>query len=244
MDEKRNTTPKVLIFAKKRGRIDKPMRRWKLILAIILISAIIFGAAFLLFKETILSAIGNYLVIQDELVPVDVIHVIAGDDYRTEYAIQLYQQDYGKVIFFTGGWCTSHEYYHGEHGMQEALARGVPQEAIAYDDSTVTSTYDEVEVLKAWIDNNLTTINTVIVVSDPFHMRRARWTTRQVLGKEVEILMAPVPFDETPFCREWWENVWSKRYVKDEYLKFFYYIARYRISWGPIRNWLSSLDSN
>ena len=63
-------------------------------------------------------------MIEDVLVPADVIHVIAGDEYRTEYAIHLYQQGYAQVLFFTGGWCTFHKYYHGQHGEDVALAAG------------------------------------------------------------------------------------------------------------------------
>jgi len=77
-----------------------------------------------------------------------VIHVIAGDDYRTEYAIQLYKQGYAQSIYFTGGWCKFHNYFHGEHGLQLALERGVPREAIIYDDSPVLSTYDETLLVK------------------------------------------------------------------------------------------------
>jgi hypothetical protein len=73
-------------------------------------------------------------------------------------------------------------------------------------------------------------------------MRRARWTAQRVLGKELDILMAPVPFENTPFKQIWWSNQISKNYIKEEYLKLFYYIARYQISWGLMKEWLSSLD--
>ena len=93
-------------------------------------------------------AIGDSLVIQDELKPADVIHVIAGKDDRTDYAIQLYKQRYGKQIFFTGGWCTIHNLYHGQHERELALQQGVPPEAIAINDSYVTSTCSETARLK------------------------------------------------------------------------------------------------
>jgi uncharacterized SAM-binding protein YcdF (DUF218 family) len=189
-------------------------------------SAILLGAAALLNREKILLAVGNYLVIQDRLVPADVIHVIAGDDYRTEYAIHLYKQGYAKYIFFTGGWCEKHG-WHGEHGQQLAMQGGVPPEAIVLDDTNVTSTYDEVMLLKAWMDQSSQPIQSVMVVSDPFHMRRARWTYRHVLGKKIDILMAPVPFDQTPYQKYWWEDLGSQKYVKDEYIKSVYYILRY-----------------
>jgi len=46
--------------------------------------ALLLGAALFLLHERTLLAIGDFLVIQDELVPADVIHVIAGADYRTD----------------------------------------------------------------------------------------------------------------------------------------------------------------
>jgi uncharacterized SAM-binding protein YcdF (DUF218 family) len=195
------------------------------------------------FRERLLLAAGDYLIIQDKLLRADVIHVIAGEDYRTQHAINLYKQGYGKVLFFTGGWCEYHHYYHGEHGKALALASGVPEEAIAFDDSAVSSTYTETEKLKDWIDNSPLPVRTVIVVSDPFHMRRALWTTRQVLGRDVRIVMSPVPMEQTSYQRRWWEDERSQRYVKDEYLKTLYYVARYQLSWGPAQEWLASLDT-
>jgi hypothetical protein len=100
-----------------------------------------------LFREQWLMAIGNFLIVEDELHPADVIHVIAGDDYRTDYAIQLYKQGYAKTIFFTGGWCIYHNYYHGVHGQEVSLSLGVPLDAIACDESTVTSSYMEAELV-------------------------------------------------------------------------------------------------
>ncbi len=52
--------------------------------------------------------IGDYLVVRDTLQHADVIHVIAGDDHRTEYAIQLYKDGYADTLFYTGDWCITH----------------------------------------------------------------------------------------------------------------------------------------
>jgi uncharacterized SAM-binding protein YcdF (DUF218 family) len=195
-----------------------------------------------LFRERILLAIGDFLIIEDALQPADVIHMIAGEDYRVEHAIALYKQGYGKILFFTGGWCEYHHHFHGQHASALALAAGVPSEAIAIDDSVVTSTYDEAERLKALIDLNHTPIRSVIVVSDPFHMRRARWTYQHVLGKDVQVWMAPVAFEETPFNKYWWIDSDSNNFVRGEYLKFIYYITRYQLSWGWMEDWLAQLD--
>jgi uncharacterized SAM-binding protein YcdF (DUF218 family) len=202
----------------------------------------LFMAILYLTHEPILLAIGDFLVVRDEMQPADVIHVISGPDDRTDYAIQLYQQGYARQIFFTGGWCSFHNYYHGQHGRERALEQGVPPEAIAIDDSVVTSTYAEVVQLNDFITHSQIPVRSVIVVSDPHHMRRARWTYRQVLGDQVRIRMAPVPFDRSPYQRRWWTDEGSRGYVKSEYLKIVYYYARYRLGLGPLKEWLASLD--
>lgn len=209
-----------------------------LVISSLLILAILLLLALMKVRELIGLQVGNYLIVQDGPAPADVVHVIGGDDYRTEYAIQLYKQGLARAIFFTGGWCTHHEYYHGEHGMQLALLEGVPQEAIAYDDSPVLSTYDETVLLKKYLDKNLPSSQSIIVVSDPFHMRRARWINEMIFGNRMKIIMLPVPFDQTPFTQHWWTDSASRRYVRDEYKKMIFYYFRYQLGW----TWLKILD--
>lgn len=209
---------------------------------IIAVAVLIFGAALFLLRERILLAAGDFLIVQDTLQPADLIHVIAGPDEQSDYAIQLYQEGYGAKVFFTGGWCRSHNFYHGRHGKERALAHGVPPSAIAIDDSPVTSTYGEVSRLKEFIFESKAPIRSVIAVSDPYHMRRARWTYRQILEDKVGLRMAPVPFKLSPFKRHWWTDHASRMMVADEYTKIGYYLARYQFSCGFMRKWLASLD--
>ena len=209
---------------------------------IILISLIAVSIILVLFRERWLVLIGDFLLIQDTLEPADVIHVIAGEDYRTDYAFQLYRQGYAETIFFTGGRCGSHLSGHGARAKELALAQGLPLDSIAFDDSEVMSTYMEAEKLKEWIVRNSSPVKSIIVVSDPFHMRRARWTYRKVFGDQIQIQMAPIPFELTSYQSTWWKDEESRKYVQEEYLKFIYYLFRYQYSWGVFRDWLSSLD--
>lgn len=203
---------------------------------------VLLGVTLFLAREPILLAIGDYLMVQDELQPADVIHVIAGLDYRADYAIELYQQGYARQIFFTGGWCPKIQGDHGERGRAPALAQGVPAAAIATDDAYITSTYSETLRLQAFIAASPEPIRSVIVVSDPFHMRRARWTYRRVLGPGVRVQMAPVPFSLTPYQRRWWTDEGSQQYVREEYEKMAYYLARYGLNWRPLSEWLATFD--
>ncbi len=209
----------------------------------ILVVMLLVATLLALFREQWLSLVGDYLVVEDVLQPADVVHVIAGDDYRTDYAVQLYKAREAKTLFFTGGWCAIHGYYHGLHGRERSLAAGVPADAIAIDDSSVTSTYMEAERLKAWIDRSPLPIRSVIVVSDPFHMRRASWIYRWVLGAGIRVEMAPVPFAQTPYQRAWWKDPESRQYVRDEYTKLAYNLLRYRLTSGKLQEWLASFDT-
>lgn len=211
--------------------------------AIIIASLFLLSAIFFAHKQLLL-AIGDFLVTQDNIQPADVIHVIAGPDYRTDYAIQLYKEGYGRLLFFTGGWCQTQNYFHGQHAQKRSIDQGVPIPAIAIDDFQVTSTYSEAVRLKEFINQSKVPIHSVIVISDPYCMRRTRWTYRQVLGDKLNIEMAPVPFELSPYHHYWWTSKDSKKLVKDEYLKIAYYYARYRFSWGPLKDWLVSLDRN
>ena len=218
--------------------LDLSKKRTKIIAGLVFL-----GLVLVVFREQWLLLIGDYLIVNDTLEPADVIQVIAGDDYRTDYAIQLYKRGDGKILFFSGGWCPTHLYYHGEHGRELSIAAGVPLPAIAFDDSPVMSTYMEAGRLKEWIDQSLHPIRSVIVVSDPFHMRRASWIYRWVLGDQIRVQMAPVPSDLTPYQRVWWKDPESRMYVRDEYEKLVYNLLRYRLSSGKFQEWLASFDT-
>lgn len=64
---------------------------------IILLSLVAVSIILVLFRERWLVLIGDFLIIQDTLEPADVIHVIAGEDYRTDYAFQLSDRDMEKL---------------------------------------------------------------------------------------------------------------------------------------------------
>jgi uncharacterized SAM-binding protein YcdF (DUF218 family) len=209
-----------------------------LILSLVLTASLIY-----IFHNSILLAIGNFLIVQDRLQPADVIHVISGLDHRTHYAIQLYKQGYGTYLFFTGGWCAEIQGVHADRSTQQSIEQGIPADAIGADAYQVTSTYQEAQRLKLWIDQSHTPIHSVIIVSDPHHMRRARWAYQQVLGKNVKLIMAPVPFEQTPYQQRWWKDAASRSMVRDEYVKTIYYYARYKFSWGPLKEWLAAFDT-
>ena len=197
-----------------KARTKMPWRYAAIIAGIAAVGVIVF-----LVREPILLAVGNFLVVQEDLQPADVIHVISGPDYRSDYGDELYRQGYAKQMFFTGGWCPVIQGNHALRAEERALEQGIPATAIVADGFQVTSTYSEAVRLKMFIDQSPVPIRSVIIVSDPHHMRRARWAYHEVLGDGVKLEMAPVPFQQSPYRRRWWTDDESRQMVKDEYLK-------------------------
>lgn len=182
------------------------------------------------------------MIVKDKLKPADVIHVIAGGDHRVDYAIQLYQQGYGRHLFFTGGWCKKVNGSHAIYNLNRALAKGVPIRALSLDDGSIDSTYSEIVKLKNFIRSSTWPIRSVIIVSDQFHMRRVRWASQRILGNQIDLIMAPVPFDQSPYQRNWWTDSNSMLLLLNEYRKNVFYHFRYQWTSGRIKNWLANFD--
>ncbi|GEM_PF-342134 len=195
-------------------------------------------------RVPILFAMGDFLVVRDELQPTEVITVVSGPMERIDYAIQLYQQGYGQKIFFTGDASPKPNKSYAQLYRDHAIKQGVPAANIFIDDGKINSTYAEAIKLKQFLERSQTTIKSVIVVSDPYHMRRARWTYQQVLGNQVKVVMAPVPFELSRQKQRWWADEASKEMVEHEYLKMAYYYARYKFTGGALQQWLASLDTD
>jgi uncharacterized SAM-binding protein YcdF (DUF218 family) len=196
-------------------------------LAACLLACIAAVALLALFPARVLQGVGDFLIVQDELRNADLIQVAAGPDQRARYAIELYNQGLGEKIFFTGGRCQAQASPEEQRCAALAEREGIARGDIYVDEAGVESTYAEAVRLKVFVENSPEPVRSVIVVSDPHHTRRARWTFRRVLGDEVSILIAPVPFEATPFQRRWWRDEISRSFVISEYFKILFYFLRY-----------------
>jgi len=203
---------------------------------LVAIAVTLLGTILWLAYKPLLLAIGDFLVVQDDLSRADVIHVISGPNYRVDHGIRLYKQGYARQIFFTGRGRQAYD------AKVRAIGQGVPPQAVTADGSRVTSTYSEAVRLREFIAQSEAPIRSVILSSDPYHMRRARWTYQRVLGNQVNLQMSPVPFELSPYRREWWTHRKSQQRVLEEYLKTVYYYARYKFSRGRVTEWLAALD--
>lgn len=189
-----------------------------------------------------LQPIGDYLVVEDDLQKADLITAVSGPEYRILYAAELYMRGLGKTLFFTGGFSDENNRVEASWSKVVATTNGVPPEAIVIDESAVISTYEEAVLVKAYLDAHPDSINSVTVVTDPYHSRRARWIYQKVLGDEVRVLMAPVPRNRTGFAKYWWTDAHSRKLVWNEYVKLVFYKLRYDLASGSFQKWLSQFD--
>lgn len=145
---------------------------------------------------------------------------------RVQKAAELYREGYSSRILLTG-------YEGGAIGPKTKFLNwrpqflqdnGVPQSALLFD-ASARNTWEEAVITLALLKQQ--GWNSVIVVSDPPHMRRLHWVWSKVFegsGKKF-VLVSSSP--EWWIPAHWWGNDESKSFVVMEYVKLAYYIFKY-----------------
>lgn len=201
-----------------------PRRKWTKNFAVFFL----LFAVCLLAREPILLGSGNFLIVSDELQSADLIHVLGGDVERIDYAIELHKQGYGEKILFTGGRVELPlvNATYSRLAREYAESKGVPAEGILPNESSATSTFEEVLELQEILRHD-TSLQSIIIVSSPYHLRRARWIFKKGLNNRVWLQFAPVPFAKSRHKQRWWTEELSLQAVVNEYLKMPFYILKY-----------------
>lgn len=171
---------------------------------------IIFLLAILIYYY-LLPGIASFLVFRTDLQHADVIIILSGDSERVPYGVDLYESNYSDKIIIAGGW---------ESLKEEAIELGVPSKDVILEDKSTTTYENAIFSRKIMLQNNFTS---AIVVSSPYHMRRASWLfDRAFENDNITLLYSPV--NESWFKPEkWWTNQRERQIVIDEYAKFIYY---------------------
>jgi uncharacterized SAM-binding protein YcdF (DUF218 family) len=177
-----------------------------------------------------LGAIGDFLVASDELQRSDVIVVLAGNSpFRSRHGVELYNAGWAPRLLISNEPLSSHGVQTTwlelkKHGL---VKLGVPDEAVFAIEQVSDSTFEEAtstrEIMRA---NGWTS---AIVVTDPFHMRRAVMIFRRAFRDDGLVALAS-PADGSKYGVErWWLDPFAIQRVAQEYVKFGYYAARGRL---------------
>lgn len=212
-------------------RVRPKRRPWGFVLTcgvVVLLALLVLN-----FRIQVLTGLANYLVIQEELQPADIIFVLNGDfNTRPFYASDLYQQGLAPRLAIAR--CEdvpavalgllSNDTDISVDVMEEL---GVPSASIIVlpFPGGVTSTYDEATVLRDYIETHA--IQRVILVTSAFHTRRAGWIfSRELAGLPVTLELAAAP-DTDYDATNWWKSENGLITLNNEYIKLLYYLFKY-----------------
>jgi len=152
----------------------------------------------------------NFLVVNEEPKPADVIIVLSGGYDRVEHGVRLYQQDYADKILLTGG---------GSHKMKEqALDLGIKEDNILLEDKSGTTFENakySVEIVRAQ------GFQSAIIVTSPTHTRRSSIIFAEFF-EGVDLTVCSVPYDLS-IADQWWKDRSTTRDVVSEYLKLLWH---------------------
>jgi uncharacterized SAM-binding protein YcdF (DUF218 family) len=192
------------------------MRKMTLWIMVLLCLVLVFVP--ILTYDSLFSAIGNFLIVNEEPKPVDVIIVLSGGSgERVAYGVQLYHSGYADMILLTGG--PEGDDITGAEIMQEqALSLGVPKDHILLEEES-TSTYGNakytLEIMEA------KNFESAILVTSPYHTRRASIIFDRFF-KNIDLTICSVPYDSS-HTGKWWQNRHTVKIIVSEYLKLIYY---------------------
>jgi uncharacterized SAM-binding protein YcdF (DUF218 family) len=180
------------------------------------------GVAAYVGRHALLSAIGGFLIVQDEARPADAIVVLSGSlPDRILEAVDLYQAHLAPRIILTreqplpglaalrARGATLPE--HHEQNISIAAQLGVPADAVDLMPTATTSTLAESRALVAYLRQR--NVHSILLVTSKAHARRARLIFRTLAGPDLRIAVCPSRYD--PFSAEkwWYERAFVRRVV-------------------------------
>jgi uncharacterized SAM-binding protein YcdF (DUF218 family) len=202
-------------------------KRWFKVVSILLgILLLLF-----LFRNTILTSIGNWLVATDPTEKTEMCFVLGGNSFeRGTAAVNLNKQFPDHRFIATGGnypsqiLCLDTMMFEAELTKHWMIAQGVPPSQV----DTLTSahsTMDESEEILLYCKNN--NVKHITVISSAFHLRRVRWVFEEKFedaGIKVNFhAAASMEYDQT----NWWKNEEGLIMTNNEIVKLFYYLLKY-----------------
>ncbi len=172
---------------------------------------------------TLMPFWGIFLIKMDRLEVADAALVFSGDPgyERTQEAARLYRAGYAKYLVFSGRGGPGDS---AESMAAVAMQHGVPERALLQEDKA-SSTYENVLFVRPLLAAH--NIRRLILVTSPYHQRRAYLVARQVFPGIILINHpAPMPYWGP---RGWWRDAASRRVVLNEYVKIAGYLLLGRI---------------
>lgn len=165
-----------------------------------------------------------FLTVSQPLKPADAVVVLSGGEGRVDYATRLFQEIGAKwfIITETGDWVPGYPESVSEFDGVRAKRLGVPESSIHITPRESSTTAGEASAVREFVLDE--GIKSIVVVTDPFHTRRAQllfWKTLR--GTGVRIRMRAVEGHPYHLLTWWLHHSW-RRITLQEYAKIAYTI--------------------
>lgn len=140
--------------------------------------------------------------------PADVIVAISGGDTdaRAHEAINLYKQGWAPTIIFSGAAEDKQGTSNAAAMANMALSNHVPSSAILLDENSV-NTADNASQVRPIVQQH--GFKRIILVTSPYHQRRASIEFNRRLGDIAVIINHPTPTDKYWSGDSWWMTPWG-----------------------------------
>lgn len=179
------------------------------------------------FAVILLRAMGSFLIVSSELEYANAIVVLSGgDESRMHEALDLYNQKYSGLIVLTetGNVVEGYDHLHSFDMRIELLNNGVPSGNILLTNQVATSTEEEAQAVKQILSTRQ--LISCIVVTDPYHTRRAYTIFRDVFADtDIKVMIRPTS-NHWYTADTWFLKVDGWRFTILEYVKYISYMLK------------------
>lgn len=184
------------------------------------VGVVIFAVAVLLILTAGFFSLGIYLSPQNTLAKADAIVAVSGGDTaaRTAEAAQLYRNKYAKKVIFSGAALDPESPSNAKAMALLAEHEGVPASAIELDESAMDTRQNATGVARIVSRENY---HSIILVTSPYHQRRAYLVFRRALGKNFTIINHS-SIDQSWRRSNWWATQYSRDLTISEAQKVVY----------------------
>jgi uncharacterized SAM-binding protein YcdF (DUF218 family) len=175
-------------------------------IALLLVVVFLFGASL-------------YLSPQDKLENADAIVVISGGDTdaRISEGVEIYMDGFSDIIIFSGA-AAEGEVSNASAMRNIAMRKGVPIDAILIEEDSKTTDENAIDVARVVKREGF---KSIILVTSPYHQRRAYGAFRDALGKDFKIINHSAK-DSKWRKADWWSNEQARFLTLGEIMKNLY----------------------
>ena len=165
-------------------------------------------------------SLGFYLSPQGTLTKSDTIVAISGGETaaRTIEAVKLYNDGWAKHIIFSGAGLDPNSPSNAETMARAAEKLGVPSAAIELDETSANTRQNAAGVATIMQSEHFASM---ILVTSPYHQRRADITFRRAVGSSVTIINHS-SYDKAWRRSNWWATNYSRNLTLSELQKVIY----------------------